>query len=84
MRAKKIIYGILLHVVVKTVNIWEVILTIQSLHLIKLQKLQKLYQQKLLQQKVLQQRPVQKNILQEISIFYKPFYINYRSINDSS
>ena len=36
MHSKRIIFGILLHVLVKMLNIYQLLLTIQSLHMIKL------------------------------------------------
>ena len=41
MFVKKIIFGFLLHAVTKMVNMWKVLLKIQSLRVIKLYKQQK-------------------------------------------
>ena len=43
--AKKIIFEILLHIAVKMVNIWQVLLTNQGLHVRKLLQKQKQFQQ---------------------------------------
>ena len=51
---KKFIFGILLNVLVKMVNIYVVFLTNQ-LTVMKLQKRQKVFSQKLLKQKVFQE-----------------------------
>ena len=66
---KKSTFGILLHKVVKGANIKEVLLTIQCSYVMKLQKKQKALQQKLFQQKQFYQKG-----LQQIYIFYSPFY----------
>ena len=62
---KKIIFGILLHVIVKIANMLEVLLIIQWSYVMKSQKRQKLFQQKLFQQKLLGQ----------ISLIFSPFLL---------
>ena len=73
MCAKKVIFGILLNVFVKMVNIQVVILTTQ-LYVIKLQKqkiLAKLFQKEVFQQILTKNY---QSIKLKIYIFYLPFY----------
>ena len=64
---KKIIFGILLHVLVKNGKYYEVLLTIQGLRVMKLLKKKQKQLQQILMKKM-------QSVKQKISIFYLRFY----------
>ena len=64
---KNIIFGILLRVVVKMVNVQQVLLTIQGLYLMKLLKKKQKQLQKILMKKM-------QSVKRKISVFYLSFY----------
>ena len=82
--AKKIVFEILLHVVEIMVNISKVLLMIQWLHLTKLSKKQKLFQQKQFQQMFAKKKIICKtSITSNRYLYFLHLFINFRKIVDS-
>ena len=67
MQVKKILFGMMLHVVVKIENIEQVLLMFQQLCVMKLLKEKQKQLQQILMKKM-------QSVKQKISLFYLPFY----------
>ena len=82
--AKKIVFEILLHVVEIMINISKVLLMIQWLHLTKVSKKQKLFQQKQFQQMFAKKKIICKtSITSNRYLYFLHLFINFCKIVDS-